>query len=92
MYLLDSPENVVLGSGGRGLGGLGGHFHGKFWEKSGPEAPYNYSASLGTSNFSIPLWEKPKSNISVILGPSEHDHDSQTQLFETLSAPRYLTT
>ena len=50
-----------------GLGGLGGHFHCKYCKKNSRKAPYNYSASFGTSNFSISLSEDPKSHILKIL-------------------------
>ena len=35
-----------------------GNFDGEFVEKIWQQAPYNYSAALWTSNFSICLWER----------------------------------
>ena len=46
-------KNTMLGSRG-----VGAHFYCKFHEKNSPEAPYNYSASFWTSNFSDSLFGK----------------------------------
>ena len=42
-----------------GLGGLEGHSYCNYYEKNYQKAPWNYSASFWTSNFSIALWESP---------------------------------
>ena len=59
-----------------GLGGVWGDVF-TINIKNSPKAPYNYSASFGTSNFSVTFWETPKT-------PHVHDfriwgrvHDSQ---------------
>ena len=41
-----------------GVGGVLGDFDCKFDSKGSPKSPYNYSASLGTSNLSISLSKK----------------------------------
>ena len=45
---------------------LGGYLHRKYYEINSLKAPWNYSASISTYNFSLCLCERSKPNISMI--------------------------
>ena len=61
-------------------------FCGNYYKIHNRKAPYNYSASIWTYNFSICLCETPKPNISMISGFVE----SWEPLFMDLDIPKYF--
>ena len=63
-------------------GGLGSHFYCKIYEKNGPRALNNYSASFWTSNFPISLWENPKAFIFMIFGFWDVSMTPKTHYFQ----------
>ena len=66
---------------------LVGHVYGNFLEIIWPEAPGNYSGPFWFNSFSICLWEKLKTLISMLSGFSDVSMNHQTIYFY-LSRPQ----
>ena len=66
-----------------------GHGYCIFLEIIGLKAPGNYSASIWSYNFSICLWENPKTLISMISGVLGRVPETQHQLFLSLETSGY---
>ena len=70
--------------------GLAGHFYCEYYWKNSPRAPYNYSDSLWTSNFSLSISEKLQTSHLQDLGIFEQVHDSQNQQYLLFETPGYF--
>ena len=63
--------------------------YGTFIEKICLKAPYDYSASVWISSFSISLWERPKTLYFYDLGISGCVPDPKNQQIVSLATPGY---